>query len=399
MKHFKIIAVSLLPVSAYCGTGTRIVEQDAAAVARGNAFSATADNPSAVYYNPAGITQLKGLQFRGGAYAVTLRSNANGAKNKHDVVPVPQMFATWTPESSPVSCGLGVYAPFGLSLDYRDKTPFRAAAKLGSISHLTVNPVVAWKVTPEFSLGLGAMVNYVEAELTRGILQAGDEFKLRGAGTSVGFNVGALWQPTERHSFGVRYHSATDVELSGHTSVRTKAFTVPTPFGPFRVPGMESEQDSSGGLRFPQFLTLGYSFRPAPGWNLEVGAEWTDWNALNKLTVHRQGADTVEVPFHWRSNWIYEAGITRTWENGWHASVGYIYAENVVPDETFSPSVPDSARHAFSMGFGYAGERWSFDLAYEYSHQPPRTISQGTTVDGTYQLDTHAMSLSAGVRF
>ena len=55
--------------------------------------------------------------------------------------------------------------------------------------------------------------------------------------------------------------------------------------------------------------------------------------SMNELTVHRQGSDTVEVPFHWRSNWVYEAGITRSWENGWHASVGYIYAENVVPDE------------------------------------------------------------------
>ena len=41
----------------------------------------------------------------------------------------------------------------------------------------------------------------------------------------------------------------------------------------------------------------------------------------------------------------------------------------------------------------------SFDLAYEYSHQPPRTISQGTVVDGEYKLDTHALSLSAGVKF
>ena len=54
--------------------------------------------------------------------------------------------------------------------------------------------------------------------------------------------------------------------------------------------------------------------------------------------------------------------IRALWENQWHAGVGYIYAENVVPDETFTPSVPDSARHAFSTGLGYAGERWSFDL-------------------------------------
>ena len=36
--------------------GFRNLNQEASAVARGNAFVATADNPSAIYYNPAGIS-------------------------------------------------------------------------------------------------------------------------------------------------------------------------------------------------------------------------------------------------------------------------------------------------------------------------------------------------------
>ena len=40
--------------------GFRLPDQDAFATARGEAFVATADNPSAIYYNPAGITQIRG---------------------------------------------------------------------------------------------------------------------------------------------------------------------------------------------------------------------------------------------------------------------------------------------------------------------------------------------------
>jgi hypothetical protein len=40
--------------------GFGLPDQDAFAMGRGEAFVATADNPSAIYYNPAGITQLKG---------------------------------------------------------------------------------------------------------------------------------------------------------------------------------------------------------------------------------------------------------------------------------------------------------------------------------------------------
>src|SRR6185295_9781778 len=55
-----VSVASLLGPEQAAGIGSRIPNQDAAAIARGTAFAATADNPSALYYNPAGITQLEG---------------------------------------------------------------------------------------------------------------------------------------------------------------------------------------------------------------------------------------------------------------------------------------------------------------------------------------------------
>ena len=45
----------------------RIQSQGTAASAMSNAFAAQADDPSALHYNPAGMTQLQGLQFMAGA--------------------------------------------------------------------------------------------------------------------------------------------------------------------------------------------------------------------------------------------------------------------------------------------------------------------------------------------
>ncbi|HXU75413.1 MAG TPA: hypothetical protein VN794_02540, partial [Methylomirabilota bacterium] len=58
--------LSLCPGLAL-GLGSRIPNQDADAIARGNAFVATADNPAALYYNPAGISQLEGQQIHVGS--------------------------------------------------------------------------------------------------------------------------------------------------------------------------------------------------------------------------------------------------------------------------------------------------------------------------------------------
>lgn len=52
------------------GAGFKISEQGAKAMGMGNAFSAQADDPSALYYNPAGIAFLPGIQISLGALAI-----------------------------------------------------------------------------------------------------------------------------------------------------------------------------------------------------------------------------------------------------------------------------------------------------------------------------------------
>src|SRR5207247_10495026 len=77
-------------------------DQDAFAIGRGMAFVATADNPSAIYYNPAGITQLEGHNVRGGIYGLYLgtsyESPAGGSFDNQDPWnAIPQLYYTYTP--------------------------------------------------------------------------------------------------------------------------------------------------------------------------------------------------------------------------------------------------------------------------------------------------------------
>jgi len=67
--HLAALALSLTPLVAF-GNGLRLPSQDAFATARGEAFVATADNPSAIYYNPAGLTQSTNTQIRSGIYGL-----------------------------------------------------------------------------------------------------------------------------------------------------------------------------------------------------------------------------------------------------------------------------------------------------------------------------------------
>src|SRR5215831_75677 len=115
------------------GIGSRIPNQDAEAIGRGNAFVATADNPAALYYNPAGITQLEGHNLLAGALFYmdvnTDYESPSGQRveNERKILPVPHFDYVYTPEGQPFSFGLGVYAPFGLGMEWPDTAPFRSA--------------------------------------------------------------------------------------------------------------------------------------------------------------------------------------------------------------------------------------------------------------------------------
>src|SRR5688572_4482843 len=139
----------LLPASGWT-LGIRLLDHDAFATARGNAFVATADNPSAVYYNPAGITQLPGHNMRAGINVLDVQSEFEDrrgrnfdSKNKSTLV--PGLFYTYSPSNCPLSFGAGYYLPYGLWVEWPENSPFRNTTTRGELQYHTLNGVIAWQ--------------------------------------------------------------------------------------------------------------------------------------------------------------------------------------------------------------------------------------------------------------
>ena len=398
---------AIFPSAAF-GLGFRIVDHGAEATARGGAFVATADNASAVYHNPAAITQLNGTQVLINGYAITLETTQDSdvpggidVDSTYEWQAVPDTFITWTPRDSRVSLGLGVYAPFGFANEYPDDAAFRTLAKKGKIQFFTTNPVIAFKVTDTLSVAAGATLNYSRAKLTRGIVAPGDEFQLEGGGFAVGVTAGLFWQPSPQHGFGLQYFGPISMHYSGHARIDTPGLSVEVAPGVVVpvVPKISSEEDFDAKIQFPQTIAGGYSFRPAPDWNFEFNLEWTDWDNLNSPTIHFSESANTPLVFNYESSFLYEFGITKKFARGWRASAGYIYSENSVPNESFNPLVADSNRHVLSVGVGRNYDHWNWYLAYQYAYGPHRTIEQQTVADGTYRFQAQAVSFTLGYNF
>ncbi len=395
LRTVSLLGISVILPSAVFGLGIRLPDQDAFATGRGEAFVATADNPSAIYYNPAGITQLDGLNARAGFYGIYLKDHYNGAgtsvDTKDNIQAAPQVYCTYGFEDVPLTLGLGLYAPYGLSLEWPNQAPFGSAGYKGSLTYLTLNPVLAWKVCPTFSIAAGPTINYGDLDLSQNPFAPGFSTQTRYHGSDVepGVNVGALWQPMEQLSFGATYRSETKMTFSGTSS--------------FNGFGASSAFHADAPFAFPQYAVGGISYRPTPHWNLEFDLDWTDWHQLKTVTISSAPPAGAPAPlnFNWQNSFFYEFGATYYFTNDWHVSGGYIYSENSVPETSFNPVVPDSNRHIWSVGVGSKYKKLSWDASYQLAWGPDRSISgnQNPTVDGTYQYLSHAISVSVGYHF
>ena len=413
-----ILSIAMLP-SLALANGIRISSQDAFASGRGEAFAATADNPSAIYYNPAGIAQLEGNNFRAGFYGLYLDPTYTPPGGTRDIhnndrwEAVPQFFYTYGPHDLPVSFGLGVYSPYGLSVNWPQDTGFRTVSTKGSMSYVTANPVVALKLAPNFSIAGGLTVNYANADLEQGLIwptTAFDQFRFRGEGWGIGYNLGMLWKPHEKISIGVSFRSSTSIDLNGHTDARNDV-AVPSPPAPFPVPPYRFRSPAHAEFEFPMNAIFGISYRPNPSWNLEFNADYTDWSSVGTLRIQQSSSlppllpKQVPVVLNWQPSWYYEFGATRYLPKGWQVSAGYIFNQNSVQDATYTPLVSDLDRHFFTVGTGHKGKVFDFDIAYQLGYGAAHTVkgsmtsAAGQSADGTYDFLSHAVVVTLGLHF
>lgn len=388
------VSLTLFVATQSVAVGLRLPNQDPEAIARGNAFVATADNPSAIYHNPAGITQLEGQQLSVGAYLISTDVSFEspvGATGNTDtaVQAVPQVHYVMSPENSDFSYGFGVYVPYGLSIDYGDNSPFPTLAEEGSLTYLTLNPVLGYQVNDSLSLGVGMTINLSEVELSSQIgLLPDDQFIYEGDSVGYGFNLGLLWDVNSQVSFGANYRSETSFDYDGRSLSSSSPFVsdyVPTTFS----------------ATFPQNVDLGLAFRPNESWTFEANIDWTDWEVLNSPVFEGTGLGDVPFNFNYDSSLMYEFGVTKLLANGMLLSGGYIYSENSAPDINFTPLNPDSNLHLGSIGIAKRGGGFGWAVGYHFAYNSGREVSGnqtgsliGEVADGRYETLNHAINFS-----
>ncbi|MCB4756243.1 MAG: outer membrane protein transport protein [Elusimicrobia bacterium] len=378
------------------------------ATAHGYAFAGVADDPSAIFYNPAGLAQVKGWQIMVGGSILALKTEhitPTGIKDKtaSNLPIAPYFYLTGAPSNSPWTFGIGVNSPFGLVTEWKNDSFSSYWATKSQVYMYAVNPTAAYALSEKLSLGAGVdYFNIYNVELNQRVpgLPASPEGdgKFSGDGAGWGYNFGALWKPVEKHSFGLSYRSKVNVKVKGDTELSgvTGALSL------LYLGGASSyKTGASTKMKFPQSLLLGYGFHPNSKWTVFADYEWFNWsrNKETKFDYDQNNALlTQSVPREWRNS--NNVGVGTEWKaKDWlDLRCGALVYEAVVPSKTLESSLPDSSRFDLTIGVGFHLGNSNIDFAYNSIFFNNRNIDNNagnsfSSMDGKFKTMINIFSV------
>lgn len=409
--------MSLLALAGMVGAaGYSIYEQGAAATAQAGAFTARASDPSAIFYNPAGIASQKAgveigttliftsTEFEGGAPGLGIPSAKHEMESGmfypstvYAVAPVGTLGLPSFVEN--VSVGFGFFTPFGLGTEWKDGFSGGWISQYAEIQTFYFNPVVAVDIGV-FTVGVGVQAVHANVNMERDVRtpQAWPtdlaEMELEGNnGLNWGFNLGFQVIPTEWLMIGASYRSEVVTELEG--TAKFSDILVPGSFPPSA--DVESE------IPCPEIVAVGVAVRPLEALTVEADVVMMKWSVFDELPMTflppYNGLSQV-IPEHYENSRSYRIGAEYQLNDALALRAGYLYDESPQPSESVSPMLPDAARNSIQVGVGYKIGDVRIDAAYMWLKMEERTTSTNhNNFNGTYDSGANLFGLSVGYAF
>lgn len=394
-------AVTVLACGTALGAGFALYDWSARGNALGGAMTGRADDPSALAFNPAGITQIPGSSMMAGLTFImpggTLMEIGGDSVGMIDHTFIPPHFYYTRQLNDRLWFGVGLLTRFGLGTDFPPDWYGRYNSYYANIQSVSLNPNLAWKVNDRLSLSVGVEALWFEYGARRKIPTATPptpetdmDFRLLGDDIGYGWNVGLHYRLDEATRIGLHYRSQVKLTISGTTDIQGVGST-----------------DAWGALTLPEMFMFGISRQVTPKLNVEVGAVYTGWSSYDRLAIHFEN-DFEMLPNpstsikNWKNVWRYQLGFEYKHSPEWTWRLGYTYDQEPSPDATVDFQAPMSDRQLFSIGFGYTKNDRTLDFAYTYLLADDRTIDNtaaGIVPTHTSNVDAHIFVISYSVRF
>ena len=419
--------VFLLAAPAF-PSGFQIAAQGAKASGMGLAFVAVANDPSAIFYNPAGLGWQKHFSGQVGASLLTkvegefeganpFPGTGFGVEDQHKTTFTLPTTYGFLPLTDRVNLGIGIFAPYGLGFRWADAEEFsgRFIAQNAVIQSSDINTVVSFQPTDSFAFAVGAdyRLSKVQLERNRAAINPFTQsvvdvahIKLNSElldNSGWGWNAGVLWKPVPLLSFGAAYRSSIEIDFEGKAKF-TQRLTGNTAFDALVAAGLPvGKQDIATTIEFPATANLGLAVNLPADLTVALQADWTDWSVFDVLNIEFENPALPDLvrPTQWKDSWAYRVGVEKKWGN-LALRGGYYFDETPQPIEDVGPVLADADRNAYTIGIGYGTERWGVDISdiyIDFKETDTRGTANRDGFFGRYAEAANLFALSLRISF
>lgn len=385
LAYFYIATTSLILASSSAqAAGFYLQEQSVSGL--GSAYSNAASglkDASTIWFNPAGMTDLKGRQVSIGAQVLIPnseykdRGSTLGATpltgtesgNPYAVTPIPNLYFA-TPINENTWYGIGFNTPFGLASDYENSFIARYDSTYTSLQVYNLSNVLAYKVNAKLSVGGGIDFQYADADLRYAVNGGGitDAYaSLKGDNTAFGFNAAVKYKPVPATEMGLTYRSAVNNKLNGRVAVVGTSGGV-TP----------SRTDAYAKLDLPDIAAFGVTQNLNPTTRVSGNVTWYGWGKFDtiKPIATATGATISSIEQNYKNTIGFAVGGEHDLNQKWTVRTGFQYDPTPTRDGFRTTRTPDGDRYWFSGGATYKiNDRWSVDMAATYIYITEESIN------------------------
>ena len=419
-----IAGVVALAPALVLANGFALFEHGSRAVGMGGAFGAVADDPSASYFNPAGLAFLDGTQSMAGFFLITESSTFTGDNPYpgagYTVDMEKQIFyplhAHLTGHfNDTFAWGVSLTTPFGLGTWWPDDYAGKYITKRVDLRLFNVNPNLAIKLSDRVALAVGFDAYFSSVDLTRSISsqavnpytqqvdEIGQVHLYTDYESGFGYNAALLAKLGGGFSLGATYRSRVKIEYGGNASF--VQFETGYPDFDAIVSGslpFDSNPAGNTEVTFPADIRIALAWQ-GENWTFAADAVRVGWDSFDELPITLPDYPELSSvrPENYEDVTTYRFGIEHRWEKV-AVQVGYLIDPTPVPTESVSPLLPDAERVGYSVGLSYNfSPRVRVDAAYLYLPFDERSTEglDPEGFNGTYDTKAHLFGMSLVFRF
>ena len=398
LKVLLFSTVTLLFSFSLFSNGLNLNSIGSRASSMGTAFIGLSDDFSAVFFNPAGLTQMENASLT--LFGTDLIPTASYQFDMAgiDTETESQMYfsgavAYFNPVSDKLVLGLAVYVPSASGGKWKGEdlqnllTPPTVYEWESQIFVLTVSPVIAYKISDSFSIGAALNINYgMLSTKSPGVGQYSEDL----SGWAFGASLGVMFAPSDFISIGASLRTASNVSFEGDATMEG-----------FAMAGQATAATVTREATWPMVAGVGVAIKPLDKLTIVADAVWTNWKKLERIEVEYSdpgwqptldflGVD-YDYELRWEDTWQFKVGLEYQLSNCLALRAGFYSDPAPSPLATQNILLPNIDYTAITAGIGYKTKKLSIDFGFEYIMGEDRVVDPFDPANVDAMPGTHGM--------